>query len=732
MELAASVITSPDIDESEWVPLQNTFSDSRLDETDGHVFTITQGAAASRLVIRFEGRIDGENAAFSENMSFEKMAALHKQITELYPNETAGINIPTLPIVPSGIWSYLRPLYVDSKLYVELGQYLTALAAKCSVHSVLMVFFADAFSSPSVYEEKWNDLNKKKYLDAQAALQKELDVLLTRRQGTQFKSMAELHDYYDSEDLAICELEKVTEKLQSFQLRPYEDLCELSQRQREEAATKANDETASAPERLEALTEERAHHETFLEAREAVYDATVEHYRGVAERLECRLLRAKEDKEHVSKAWDKRAEGRLVTIENKLNNAIVQLLRVQCQRLTDQKDHALLDMALVEEGPGMEAELEDKENQVYRVQAKLYETQLRLLEEDEHRLRLQVNYVEGSTQAAIQKKLTILPSKASKLRLKLQACREALNTPADKRSIRVGESYSAQFAVQKKEDITKRVEERKNQARIEQRQKAIQRVKEYMEKNPVVEKQLPPRYQKPSQRQDQGHRANRSRQYATPTATPTASRSSSAASITAGVYKKRVQINKHTANKPKAVESSGSSEKLATGPMDAKLQELAAVAKTLSPPPPPPSSLPLPPLPPPAPSLPPPPPPPPMVPKPVPAPILPSVSAPSKQKLASLPPSKPTTVQTIDSSAILKARQVLRQSKFGEVLRKGDVTDTMNEVMCLVRSGGGAKAHSSLTQEGANVLRKRLEHIQHVTQSSDTDSDADEWSSQGQ
>ena len=419
MELVASVVTSPDIDESEWVPLQNAFSDSRSDETGGHVFAVTQGAAPTRLVIRFEGQIDGENASFSEDMSFEKMSALHKQITELYPNETAGINMPILPVVPSGIWSYLRPLYVDSKLYVELGQYLKALAAKCSVHSVLTVFFADAFSSPLVYEEKWNDLNKKKYLNAQAALQKELDALLTRRQETQFKSMAELHDYYDSEDLAVCELDKVTEKLQSFQLRPYEDLCELSQRQREEAATKANDETVSAAERLKALTEERAHHETFLEAREAVCDATVEHYRGVAERLECRLLRAKEDKEHVGKAWDKRAEGRLVTIENKLNNTIVQLLRVQCQRLTDQKDHALLDMALVEEGPGMEAELEEKESQVYRVQAKLYETQLRLLEEDERRLRLQENYVTGSTQAAIQKKLSILPSKASKLRLKM-------------------------------------------------------------------------------------------------------------------------------------------------------------------------------------------------------------------------------------------------------------------------------------------------------------------------
>ena len=411
--------TSPDIDESEWVPLQNAFSDSHSSKTGCHVFTVTQGAAPSRLLIRFEGQIDGEDTVFNEDMSFEKLVALHKQITELFPNETAGVNIPQLPVVPSGIWSYLRPLCVDSKLYVELGLYFTALAEKCSLHGVLTVFFADAFSSPSTYEEQWNDLNKKKYFDAQAAHQKELETLLLKRQETQFRSMVELHDYYDSEDLAFWELDTVAEKLHAFQLRPYQDLCDLSQRQREEAAARANDEAIPATERMIAVQEEQSHHEAFLEARDAIYETTVEYYRLVAERLECRLMRAKEDKAHVGEVWNKRAEYRLVGLENKLNNAIVQLLRVQCQRLNDQKDHALLDMALVEEGPDMEADLEEKESQVYRVQARLYETQLRLLEEDERRLKLQEGYVEGSALVAIQKKLNGLPSKASKLRLKM-------------------------------------------------------------------------------------------------------------------------------------------------------------------------------------------------------------------------------------------------------------------------------------------------------------------------
>ena len=419
MELVASIVTSPDIDESEWVPLQNAFSDSHPKETSCHVFTVTQGASPSRLLIRFEGQIDGESVAFSEDMSFEKLAAIHKQITELYPDQTAGVSLPQLPVVPSGIWSYLRPLHIDGALYVDLARYLLSLTEKCPVHGALTVIFADAFSSPSTYEERWSDLNRKRYTDEQGRIQKELDALLLQRRGTQFRSMAELHDYYDSEDLSYCELDGVEERLHAFQLRPYVDLCELSQRQREEATARANDETTPPSERLRALQEEQTHHEALLEARDAIFEAAVERHRLVAERLECRLLRAKEDREHVGVAWDKRAERRLVNFENKLNNSIVQLLRAQCQRLTDQKDHALLDMALVEEGPGMEAELEEKEEQVYRVQTRLYEAQLRLLEEDERRLRLQEKYVEGSAQVAIQKRLASLPSKAAKLRLKM-------------------------------------------------------------------------------------------------------------------------------------------------------------------------------------------------------------------------------------------------------------------------------------------------------------------------
>ena len=80
---------------------------------------------------------------------------------------------------------------------------------------------------------------------------------------------------------------------------------------------------------------------------------------------------------------------------------------------------ALLDMAIVEEGTNMETEVRKKEDDVYRIQLRLLEIQLRLLEEEERKLRLEERYVEGVELEPIRRRLEYLPSKMSKLRLKM-------------------------------------------------------------------------------------------------------------------------------------------------------------------------------------------------------------------------------------------------------------------------------------------------------------------------
>ena len=431
---------SPELEE-EWVPLQNPFSRSQA--VDGHDSLSTAGtfivsksetSSCSHISVSFtrssEENGDEEeedNWDVTEEMSFEKLELLHRQLVELYPESVDENSLPKLPAVPRGVWSYLTSITVRDGLYQEIADYLNTAAAECSVESVLAVFFAEsAFWSPEKYEEKWNELNRKQYLEEKENAERELNKFLARRSETKFKSMKQVHSFYEEEDILSYQLDRVEDKLQSFQVKPFQDLCDIAQRRRDEVTSqitaRSEEEAPPVLDQVSAVHEERRCHEQYLEARESLHELKIEHCRWRAERLECKLMRAQEDKEHLGTTlWDEKAECRMDAIENRLNQTVVEMLRVQCQRLADQKDHALLDMALVQQGVSMEAEVLRKEDQVYQIQLRLYEIRLRLLEEEERKLKLQLKYAESESerQSAIANVLESLPSKMSKLRLKI-------------------------------------------------------------------------------------------------------------------------------------------------------------------------------------------------------------------------------------------------------------------------------------------------------------------------
>lgn len=159
-----------------------------------------------------------------------------------------------------------------------------------------------------------------------------------RKTQTEFTSVAELHSYYDEEDEAEYYLEKAEERLLSFQIGPFLDLSDIAQKRREQASKRAKDMELAQSEQMQALHEEREHHEQYLEASDSIHELTIENKYTKAARVETMLSRMAEDKEHLGKAWNTKAQGRMDRIENKLNGTIVELLKTQCRRLADQKD----------------------------------------------------------------------------------------------------------------------------------------------------------------------------------------------------------------------------------------------------------------------------------------------------------------------------------------------------------------------------------------------------------
>ncbi len=172
--------------------------------------------------------------------------------------------------------------------------------------------------------------------------QTEWDQLLQTRASSQFRSMAELNSYYDSEDMTEYYLHKAEEKLHHFQTQPFRDLCEIASKQRDEAHGRANNVELAVSEQMRALQEERAFHVQYLEATESLHELCIDRLHSQAQRIEGILTRLTDDESFVGKRWNSQARQRKDRIENKLNRVIVELLRTQCRRLADQKDRFVL------------------------------------------------------------------------------------------------------------------------------------------------------------------------------------------------------------------------------------------------------------------------------------------------------------------------------------------------------------------------------------------------------
>ena len=82
MDLEASVVTSPDMEDSDWVPLQNPFSlNASRREEEGFSFTVGRGTSDAHLLIAFSGEVGGgEECELEREISFDKLQALHRSM----------------------------------------------------------------------------------------------------------------------------------------------------------------------------------------------------------------------------------------------------------------------------------------------------------------------------------------------------------------------------------------------------------------------------------------------------------------------------------------------------------------------------------------------------------------------------------------------------------------------------------------------------------------------------
>lgn len=412
-------LQEPEIDEDEWYPVKDKFKFSvRKQVSQSHRdFRVIQSTAASDvIIIIFTGTssFTAEDGTVSKEISLEEFGALQRQMLELYPGlEDANITLD-LPQPLRGLMSYIRSIHIPDKFFDDAAEYLNQLSNHCGVDNVLRVFLQLADD----YEEHWDDLNRAFYAEEWKTALQDYEQVVAKRTQMEFKSMEELHDYYEEEDEAFFYLDRKERRHYKFQIQPFEDLCNISSAKRNEAVDKLSDVDLPVTELAQAMQEQAECQEHYLEARTQLQQIQLLHYQALAERMELRLRRVEEDKHCFSVVWDRKGDGRLIQLHDALNGVIVTMLKLHCQQLADQKEQALLSMAMVKEGPNMAQEVAQKEDEVFRMQLQYFNLQQRLLEEEETKLKYKMDFVGQDQKDKLKRKLNQIPTKIAQMRIK--------------------------------------------------------------------------------------------------------------------------------------------------------------------------------------------------------------------------------------------------------------------------------------------------------------------------
>jgi len=410
-------LQEPEINEEEWFAVKDKFSLRKQTSHDHQEFQVIQSSSANDVImISFTGTssFTPDLGTVSKEVSLEEFAALQRQIVELYPSlEDTNIKLD-LPQPPRGLMSYITCMHIPDKFFTDAVEYFNQLSCHCGVDNVLRVFL----QLSDDYEEQWADLNRAFYADEWKKALQDYEQIVAKRTQLEFKSMEELHSYYEEEDEAFFFLDKKERRHYNFQVQPFEDLCNIVSAKRDEAVVRLSDVNLPITELTQTMQEQAEYQEHYLEASTQLQQIQLLHYQALAERMELRLRRVEEDKHCLSIIWDRKGDGRLIQLHDALNGVIVTMLKLHCHQLADQKEQALLSMAMVKEGPNMAQEVAQKEDEVFRIQLQYFYLQQRLLEEEETKLKYKLNFVRQDQKDKLKRKLNQIPAKIAQMRIK--------------------------------------------------------------------------------------------------------------------------------------------------------------------------------------------------------------------------------------------------------------------------------------------------------------------------
>ncbi|XP_010832915.1 PREDICTED: junction-mediating and -regulatory protein [Bison bison bison] len=363
----------------------------REDEVDSAALALS---AAEQPPAAAELESPAEECSWAGLFSFQDLRAVHQQLCSV--NSQLEPCLPVFPEEPSGMWTVLfggapemSEQEIDTLCY-QLQIYLGHGLDTCGWKILSQVLFTET-DDPEEYYESLSELRQKGYEEVLQRARKRIQELLDKHKNTE--SMVELLDLYQMEDEAYSSLAEATTELYQYLLQPFRDMRELAMLRRQQIKISMENDYLG-PRRIESLQKEdadwqRKAHMAVL----SIQDLTVKYFEITAKAQKAVYDRMRADQKKFGKASWAAAAERMEKLQYAVSKETLQMMRAK-EICLEQKKHALKEeMQSLQGGTEAIARLDQLEGDYYDLQLQLYEVQFEILKCEELLLTAQLESI---------------------------------------------------------------------------------------------------------------------------------------------------------------------------------------------------------------------------------------------------------------------------------------------------------------------------------------------------
>ena len=357
-------------------------------------FSVGPGEVASQVAIALS-EINSDSSEvlrhWQSTCSFSSLEDRHSIISSLVP--AISSLLPPLPREPTGLLSYFSfGVRVPDGTYALVTNYLDAVLRICGLALVTDVFF-DAQDTVEQYVQDMSELNQDRLEQRVAEATQEWEDVLNMR--TTVSCLDDVISWYSIEGEAVKRLERAELRLYEFMKRPYSDLKEIAQCEKERSLQLSLDVNLPVAARIAAASDEDEAQTHISEASRGLLELREQRYQVATRRTAQRIHRMLEDKDRFcangsSNAGKWISTGACATLrflERKMVDCTVEFLHVRCKQLQADKDALLLEITVLEDGEDLCERVEACLRRFYALQLQLLEVRLQLLDEREKQVK---------------------------------------------------------------------------------------------------------------------------------------------------------------------------------------------------------------------------------------------------------------------------------------------------------------------------------------------------------